>query len=67
VLAFFHKFINDHSMNAVDAGAGGITLAAFFQFIPTVSAFLSAVWLGLRIYVLIRDEVIGKKRSTDGD
>ena len=63
---FFQRLINDHSFNIGVGTAGGITIASLMQVLPHVSAVLSVVWLGLRIYVLVRDEVF-KKGKQNGD
>lgn len=62
---FFIKVVNDHSPNAVDFSAGGVGLLAMLKYLPEVSAALSALWAALRIYVLIRDEILGKKKNGD--
>lgn len=42
--------MNDVTPNSVaDAGALAIWIAAFFNFLPSVAAFLSVVWISLRI------------------
>jgi len=61
--AFLNKLINDSSINMGDGAAGGITVAAFFELLPHVSALLGAIWIALRIYVTIRDDVLGGKKN----
>ena len=61
MIDYIQKLINDNSFNLGDGAAGGITLAAFFQAVPKVSAILSLVWVALRIYVTIRDDLLKKK------
>jgi len=34
----------------VDLGALGVTLGAFFEMLPSITAFLSLVWVCIRIY-----------------
>lgn len=59
--------VNDHHFNAVDGSAIGISGLALYQWLPHISAGLSVVWLGLRIYVLIRDEILKRKDKKDVD
>ena len=60
---YFHTLVNDHSINAGDIGAGGVTLAAAINWLPTATAVLSFIWVFLRVVVLIRDEFIYKYRK----
>lgn len=55
------NFINDHQFNHVDGTAMGVGILSLFKYLPEISAGLSAVWVALRIYVLIRDEIINRK------
>jgi hypothetical protein len=62
------KFVNDHSFNPVDGGALGVGILGILKYLPEISAGLSAVWVLLRIFILLRDEVFGRKKGTeDGD
>jgi hypothetical protein len=63
----FLKLVNDHSFNPIDGGAAGIGLLTLVKWLPEVSAGLSIVWVALRIYVLVRDEIFKKKEKKDGD
>ena len=64
----FLQLVNDHSFNPVDGGAISIGVLGLIEFLPELSAGLSAVWVLLRIYVLIRDEIIGRlKGKKNGD
>lgn len=62
VMQAIAKLIHDHSFNAVDGTAVGVTLLSFAQLLPYISAGLSAIWVGLRIYLLIRDEFLKKDK-----
>lgn len=61
MFTYLWNLINDSSMNRGDAGAGGIMLASCINALPTISVLLTIVWVGLRIYVLVRDEILHKK------
>lgn len=62
---FFGRFLTEHQFNAVDGTAGGITVLTLFQFLPYVTAALAAVWWGLRIYVMLRDEIFKKDKDAN--
>lgn len=64
-LDFFR--VNDTSPNIGDAAALGISIASIIEYIPVVSAALSVVWVALRIYVTIRDDVFKKKEKKDAN
>jgi hypothetical protein len=59
----FHRLVFDSSINIGDGAAGGITVATLVKALPTVSAILSIIWVGLRIYVSFRDDILGRKRK----
>jgi hypothetical protein len=65
-LRYLWNLINDPSINKGDAGAGGIMLASIINALPTVSAVLTIIWVALRIYVSLRDEVF-KKGNKSGN
>jgi hypothetical protein len=60
---FFIKVVNDHSPNVFDGSAVGVGVLALLEMLPHVSAVLSVIWLALRIYVYIRDDVLGKRKD----
>lgn len=66
ILDYFVKLVNDPTFNKGDAGAGGIMLASVVNALPTVSCALTIIWVGLRIYVSIRDDFF-KKENKSGD
>ncbi len=55
---------DDHEglKNALDGAASIITVAAVFQWLPAISAFLSVVWLSIRIFEWAEGRW-GKKRE----
>lgn len=55
------QVLHDTSTNRMDGVAGALTIASLFKWLPEISAGLSIVWLGLRIFVLIRDEILNRK------
>jgi hypothetical protein len=55
------KWITDHNFNVGDGTAIGVGLLSLLQYLPYVSAALSVIWVSLRIWILIRDEIINKK------
>lgn len=55
------KFLNDHQFNSVDGTAIGVGVLSMFKYLPEISAGLSAIWVALRIYILIRDEILNRK------
>jgi hypothetical protein len=57
--------VSDHNINEADMVAGGITLVTLLEYLPLVSAGLTAVWVALRIYVLVRDDIF--KKGKDGN
>lgn len=59
------KFIKHPTTNVVDLSAGGVGVAAYLQMLPSISVGLTIVWMGLRIYILIRDQIMNRKN--DGD
>lgn len=67
MIAHFIKLVNDQRFNAVDVSAAGVGVMTMAQWLPWVSAGLSAVWVALRIYVLVRDEIINHKVNKNGD
>ena len=42
--------MTDDIKSTVDLASGGITLGAFFEAIPTITAVVALVWWLLRIY-----------------
>ena len=40
----------DHIKHTLDAGAIGIGVGAFVEALPAISAFLTVVWMLIRIY-----------------
>ncbi len=42
--------MNEESKQVVDVAAGGVTLGAYFQWIPEATAVASLIWVLLRIY-----------------
>jgi hypothetical protein len=63
----FIKLINDHQINSADGTAVGVGVLAVLKWLPEVSALLSIVWIGLRIWVTIRDEFLNKEDKKNGD
>lgn len=59
--------VTDHQFNAFDGSAIGITGFALLQWLPYISAGLSVIWMGLRVYILIRDEILNKKGKKHAD
>lgn len=57
------KWITDHNFNAGDGAAIGVGLLSILQWLPYISAGLSAVWVALRIYILFRDEILNRKKK----
>ena len=41
--------------HTLDYGAVGIFGATLLELLPSVTALLTAVWLALRVYILLRD------------
>lgn len=42
--------MNEETKQVIDVGAGGVTLGAYFSWIPEATAVASLVWVLLRIY-----------------
>lgn len=40
----------DHVKHTIDAGAVGIGVGAFIELLPAISAFLTIIWILIRIY-----------------
>lgn len=57
------KALTEHGATPLDVGAAGITVAAIFQWLPAISAALTIVWVALRIYIAVRDELFKKKEK----
>lgn len=64
VLNLLH--LKDTSPNVGDAMAVGVSIASIAQFLPYISAALSALWVALRIYITVRDDLF-KKDKPDGN
>lgn len=60
------KVVTEHQINTVDVGAGGVGVLAWLKYAPDLAGAFTVIWLGLRIYIAIRDEVFGRKKK-DGD
>jgi hypothetical protein len=58
---FIIRTATEHQINGVDASAGGIGILAWLKWAPEVAGLFTVVWLGLRIYIAIRDEIVGRK------
>lgn len=65
MIDYIFKFIKHPTTSVVDVSAGGVGVAAYLQLLPSISAGLTIIWIGLRIYILIRDQII--KGHKDGD
>jgi hypothetical protein len=59
----FHKLVHDTAFNVGDGAAGGITVATIINILPTISAVLSIIWVAIRIYVSIRDDILERKKD----
>jgi hypothetical protein len=55
--------------NTLDVVAGGVALGTIVQVLPAVAALFTCVWLGVRIYIAMRDELgfFKKKEDKDGN
>lgn len=53
----------DQNMNWLDKGTIGATVLAFANWLPHVITLLIVIWWILRIYILVRDEVLKKKKD----
>ena len=42
--------MNEEAKQAVDVAAGGVTLGAYFSWLPEATAIASLIWVLLRIY-----------------
>lgn len=63
---FIIKVATEHQINSVDVAAGGTGVLAWLKYAPDVAGAFTVLWLGLRIYIALRDEVFGK-RNKHGD
>lgn len=66
IKGYFATALHNHTPNTIDVTSAGVGIIAYFKYLPEVSAGLSAVWVALRIVVLIRDE-FWNKRKKDAD
>jgi len=56
--------MNEESKQAIDVAAGGVTLGAYFQWIPEATAVASLIWVLLRIYETNTvQKLLGKSRE----
>lgn len=60
---YINHLLHDSSLNIGDISMGGITVATIVQILPTASAVLSMVWVSLRIWVTVRDDILKKKKE----
>lgn len=63
MISFLVDLVKGQNFNIVDGFAWGITLATLMKLLPLISAVLSIVWLCLRIYIALRDEIFNKKKE----
>lgn len=54
-LDFEEKLMNQDDIRLFDWGSLGITAAALMEWLPALSAGLSALWFGLRCYQTLQE------------
>jgi hypothetical protein len=65
---FIIKTATEQQVNPIDVTAGGTGVLVWLQWAPDLAGAFTVLWLGIRIYVALRDEVFGdKKEKKDGD
>lgn len=60
---FLIKVATEHQINTVDVGAAGTGVLAWLALAPELAGAFTVIWLGLRIFIAVRDEVFGKKKE----
>lgn len=61
------RVATENQINGVDVGAGSAGILAWLKWAPDVAGAFTVLWLGLRIYIALRDEIFKKKEKKDGD
>jgi len=62
---FFIRVATEHQINSVDVGAAGTGVFTWLKLAPEIAGWFTIIWLSIRIYVALRDEVLGKKKGKD--
>lgn len=60
-LSFKEELMNQDDIRIFDWSALGITAASFMEWLPALSAALSAIWFGLRIIQTLREMRNGRR------
>jgi len=60
-LSFEEELMNKDDIRIFDWSALGITAASFMEWLPALSAGLSAIWFGLRIIQTLREMKHGRR------
>ena len=63
ILELAKQWIADQHMNWVDKGTIGATVLAFANWLPHLVTLLIVVWWSLRIWILVRDEILDTKKK----
>lgn len=65
-MQYLRDILHNHSFNSLDGTAVTVSVLSLMQWLPALSAALSCVWVALRIYILMRDQLF-QKGPTNGD
>lgn len=60
---FIIKVATEHQINSVDVTAAGGGVLVWLKYAPDIAATFTVLWLGLRIFIAVRDEILGKKKK----
>lgn len=60
---YFSNLIHKTTFNEADGSAAAIGILGVMEFLPEISAGLSAIWVALRIYIVIRDELFREEKK----
>lgn len=61
ILTNLKLVVDNPSPNVVDASAASVGILAWLEWAPEVAGAFTVLWLGLRIFIALRDEIFGRK------
>jgi hypothetical protein len=61
----FIQIATEHQINPIDGGAAGVGILTWLKAIPDLVGLVTLVWFCLRIYIIVRDEILNKKKEKD--
>jgi len=59
--------VENPAPSGIDYGAASVGVLAWLKMAPEVAGMFTVIWLGIRIFIALRDEVFGRKGKKNVD